>query len=506
MIRKDVKNTLIFNELTEEFQKDYFSYSDKKFIHNIDTFYYSVFIENDNTDLENIPSVKSLIDSILIKKENVVKNNNEVYYYEDIQLLVTRKRFSIYECCLSINNFFDIFISSYIPNENTPRIVIQLRSIGLWLNGVENLIDNSFSVVERLLSDFNLKVKKVQENRIDYCYHTNYIQNPDKYFSDDILRNNLNTTFSIYSKVGRKNNKELTVEYLSLGKRTSNNVFFRSYNKTREVIEMNYKCFFIDYWYKNKLISFYDKFILEYAYQKGNYEAVEWAKLEFYLKYGQDQQIKENINLLKQDYSTNLDAIRNYIKTTKLVPDITLIMNIEFQTMRKFYYYSDDLISGLDTKNCNNNLLTKLYQIIDNRKLFLDYLTQNTVVFIKNDKVIDWWNRLSNLKLSCNSNYEFSRDYSRKLDIDKLKQRLKGTIASMNMYLGNDDTSLTQDMSSVLCVLNDNDVKNEEVVFVNNGTGEILDINDCDYRYIKEKKKKSLGSLLKKAKAPKELI
>lgn len=504
MIRKDVKNTLIFKELTEEIQKEYFSYTDKKFIHNIDTFYYSVFIDNDDVDIGKISNIQVLIDSISVKKEDVIKNNDEVYYYEDIQLLVTRKRFKIYDYCLSVNNYFDIFISSYIPNKNTPRIVVQLRSIGLWLDGAENLIDNSFSVIERLLSDFELKCKKVQENRIDYCYHTNYIQNPEKYFNDDILKNNLNTTFSIYSKVGRKNNKELTVEYLSLGKRTSNNVFFRTYNKTREVIEMNYKCFFIDYWYENKLISFYDKFLLEYAYKKGNYEAMEWAKLEFYLKYGQDQQVKKNIELLKQDYSTNLDTIRSYIKSIKLVPEFTLVMNIEFQTMRKFYYYSDDLISTLDTQNCKNDLLRKLYQIIDNRKIFLDYLTSNTVVFEKNNKVMDWWNRLSNLKLSCKSNCEFERDYSRKLDIDKLKQRLKGTIATMNMYLGHDDTSLTEDMSSVLCVLNDNDVENEGVVIVNNSTGEILDLIDCDYKYIKEKKKKSLGSLLKKSKAPKE--
>ena len=257
-----------------------------------------------------------------------------------------------------------------------------------------------------------------------------------------MLRNNLQTSFNIYSKTGRKNGNELTVEYLSLGSRRSNNLFFRTYNKTREVVEMNYKGFFIDLWYQNKLISFYDKFCLEYAYKKGSYSQLEFAKLEFYLQYGTDKTIKEAILLLKQDYSTNLEHIRAYTKN--LLPAVTLVMNVEFQTMRKFYSYSDDMINSLDTfSSYDDDVLSRLFKILDNRKLFLNYLTSNTVYFIKGGKYFDWWERLRNLKIKSNHKCkELVRDYSRNLNMDKLEQRLKSTLASMNVYLNRDNTDL----------------------------------------------------------------
>lgn len=522
MIRKDIKSTKIFTELNKQEQDLYFSYSDKKYIHNVDTFYYSIFLKDDNkninefteNDLSIIEKNNSTVDTTvmknLIKISNFVEHLNntktnaelkqgDIYYYQEDELLYKRRRFKIYDHCLSVNNMFDIFLSSYIPNENTPRIIVQLRSIGLWLDGVEQLILDSFNIVKKVLLQFEIEVDHVQENRIDYAYHTNIIQSPDKYFSDDILRNNLQTSFNIYSKTGRKNGNELTVEYLSLGSRRSNNLFFRTYNKTREVVEMNYKGFFIDLWFKNKLISFYDKFCLEFAYKKGSYSQLEFAKLEFYLLYGTDETIKEDIKLLKQDYSTNLEHIRAYTKN--LLPAVTLVMNVEFQTMRKFYSYSDYMINSLDTfSSYDDDVLSRLFKILDNRKLFLNYLTSNTVYFIKNGRYFDWWERLRSLKIRSNHKCkELVRDYSRNLNMDKLEQRLKSTLASMNVYLNRDNTDLNQDYAAALCVLNDNDVVGNNIVFCDDETGEVIDLKDFNSEYynMKNKKQKQLKSLLR---------
>jgi len=224
MIRKDIKNTLIYNELLNE-NVNYFDCKGLKFIHNIDTLYYSVFIANDSMNISNNKDIEKLISDLAVKKENVINSGKDIYFLEEDELLLTRTRFKLYEYCLRVNNMFDIFISSYLPNEVTPRIVVQLRSIGLWLDGDKKLINKSYEILNKVLAIYNLTVLKVQENRIDYAFHTNYIQNPFSYFDDNTIKNKLDTTYKIYQKVGRKNNKELTIEYLSLGDRKSNNTF-----------------------------------------------------------------------------------------------------------------------------------------------------------------------------------------------------------------------------------------------------------------------------------------
>lgn len=553
MIRKDVKETLIYKEMCDCDREIYFSFLNHKFLHGIDNIYYSVFLKDDNLDLELCPSIKVLIEKLEKLKEDSKKSKDnkfeDTYYFKDINLVFRSRRFKIYEFSLGISNFCDIFISSYLPNLSTPRIVVQLRSLGLWNMGEDYCLNHSLLIVKRVLNDFGISIKKVQENRIDFSYHTNVIQNPRKFFTDNVLDYNVDTTLDIYMKVGRKKmlseseairlkrkkRKTFITEYLSLGQRISNNVFFRTYNKTREVIEMNYKGFFIDKWKDEGLISQYDSFVLNYAYSlgkiKGSYDDVEWGKIEFYLQYGKDEKIKEEMRNIKKKYSSNLIYVRDYLYYK--LPEVTLIMNVEYQTMRKFYYYSDKakFIEQLPT-SCNNEF-KRMYQILDNRKVFLDYLTSTTVSFKKSnweelqqnylvskgkalieldkkelselDKIIhlDWWWRLRNLKVKSKSDSKFVRAYPRNLDLQKLIARLKGDMASINLYLGKDDTGITQDFSHVLNMLNDNSfADSDNIFFVDNETGQFKKFNICDdnYENVKEKKKKALGSLIKDTK------
>ena len=131
----------------------------------------------------------------------------------------------------------------------------------------------------------------------------------DKFLSDNNLKKYLNTNLEKYKKVGDTRSKkfyhetkvDLTQEYLSLGNRTSNNIFL-----TLEVIEKGYKGFFIEVWYSQGLISFYDKYCLTKGYENQN---------------------------------------NNYV----------------YKAMKR------------------------IYQIIDNRQIFLEYLTRKTVSFKKEE-------------------------------------------------------------------------------------------------------------------------
>ena len=56
-IKKHLNTTKIYQELDDENQKYWFDFKQKKFLHNIDTFYYSVKLVEDFTDDSNDQNV-----------------------------------------------------------------------------------------------------------------------------------------------------------------------------------------------------------------------------------------------------------------------------------------------------------------------------------------------------------------------------------------------------------------------------------------------------------------
>ena len=487
-MRTEIKRCPLYGELFA-----YFDYKDKKYFHNIDNIYYSVFIENDssNNDSDNLKLMLDILSEYKLQRQN---SNSDIPIHGDV--LFTPKRHSIYEFNLKLPGKFDVFIGSYIPNDNTPRIVVQLRAESLWLNGEDFTIQESFDFVTFFLGLFGLYIDKIQENRIDYAYHTNAIQKPLKYFEDRALVKHLVTNFKIGSKVFRFETKKLDVNYLSLGQRKSNNLFFRTYNKTREVVEESYKGFFLGLWLQEGLISEYDFYCLNKCYIKRSYDYREKARLEFYIDHGKDVNLISYFKSVLSDKSNTYDDIKNI--ADNYLPEVTVVMNVEWQTMRKFYYYSnvlDTLEVRRDFDLEIDNKLLRLYKIIDNRKIFLDYLNTNTVKFVNGDKNASWWQRLINTKVSRISDTDFSRIYSRSLDVDRLTSMLKSNLSTLSLYLGNTDSDINGDLSLLLNYLNDNDMNNNDLLI--NQYGEVVnEIYDPEYLEKKEKKKKSLSGFL----------
>lgn len=495
MIEKRMKRCKLFNTFTQEEQEKFFNYKQKKFVHHVDTFYYSIFLKDDREERHSPGELESLFTLFDELKEEALKEKSDVWWEKDTGHLFKKRRFSIYEYCISLPNYYDIFFTRSLPNLKTPRITVQLRSVGLWEQGEYSLINESYKYIEELLKLYSVEIDRTQENRIDFCYHTNSIQDPIKFFGDECLSKNLFTSLRIYNKVGRKNGKELTVEYLSLGNRKSNNLFFRTYNKVREVIEENYKGFFLEFWLNVGLITYYDYWVYSYAYRKKSYSKIYEGILKFYLKFGHDKNIKFSIiNFLKNENNT-IDDIK--YKALTILPKLTLVMNIEFQTMRKFYYYGDSLIDSFPiVSDLKDFQLLRLWRILDNRNIFLDYLTKDVVCFSiedKKDEYLDFWRRLRGCKIGDTITVNYKRDYTKKHDLSNIVSRFKGLMATYNIYMNNLDTRLEEDLSSIISVLNDNDQVE------NDGSISMLDEN---YNKIKDKKMKALKSLIKKHQLP----
>jgi hypothetical protein len=169
---------------------------------------------------------------------------------------------------------------------------------------------------------------------------------------------------------------------VALGKR-SDKVFVRIYQKTREVIEQNYKPWFFQIWEMNGLISKYDKFVYEKAYEKRSWFYRFYARLEFYREHGADPQMLEYVRkILDGDIQIEENAL---IKLAdELTPKLHYVVNVEYQTMRR-HSKSYELLPIHD--NSSKGVCQRVYDYIDNRKLIQDYLTFNVFRLVKSEGV-----------------------------------------------------------------------------------------------------------------------
>ena len=295
--------SLIEQEFSKE-DSDFWLYKkDNKFLHNIDTFYYSVKLSHDFT--------RDSKDRAVIEYRKFMQRFDTLDYGEVIpfhvpeivdQLNIMPFKFGgFYKYCFECPEKFDIFICEAVPHGSdhgesvTSEIIVQIRSYLLWTIGPVKAFEYSYDFVKKLCSMFNFDIQEVKENRVDYCWHSNYLKNPSKFFRID---NFVGMQVSRFNRVNYqyqlKPNDEYENDYISFGKR-SNKIFVRIYLKSKEVIEKHYKPWFFQTWFFNKLISRYDLYCYEEMFKLASWNKMPYVRLQFYLEYGQDESYKKVI-------------------------------------------------------------------------------------------------------------------------------------------------------------------------------------------------------------------
>lgn len=502
----------IFNEFSEVEQKEFFNLTEKKFYAEIDNFYYSIFLDEKNCSV----GIEKLIEDLNELRECFdFKSEDKLDFYGFDYYPFGYKCFNN---MLSLPECFDIFICSTLPNDKTPRILIQLRSRYLWLENPRLCLKTSYKRLLEILKAYKIKPLRVQENRVDYAHHNNAIQNPEKFFDLSRLRKHCKTKARVYNQVGNPQNNWIP-DYLSVGSRNSKSVFFRVYNKTREVVELNYKSFFIDLWYKNKLINSYDKFCLEYAFKVKSYDVgILCGQLHWYIEYGKDEALKQDFNkLYKKYFADNINTalirknVRKYIeehisyddinyvrkKIVNVLPPVTIITNIEFETHRDFYRFFDN--SLLEIKNKSKNILQRVNLIYGCRKAFVEHITRygKVISFVQDNTVklsdfdnsmyLSFWKRLRAAKWNTKYNPDLYRSYERTIDIERAKRKLLSDAAVLSIHKrGLNMNDATTDFSDAFSLYNDNDI---HMMFVDgNGVIEEAEIKYGDHYALKKRK------------------
>lgn len=469
----------LFYEMTLDEQDEYFTFSKNKFMHNIDTFYYSVKFKNDFRLKSEDESALKLRRYFKYKYDQMNLGNfeaSEIHPKIGKELVLRPVTFSrFYNTCLSYPEYFDIFIASVVPKAAdggmsvTCECIVQIRSYMLWQYGVRDAFENSYRYVKNLAAYFDLEIDFVQENRIDYCWHTNYLINPEKFFAPDSFYKMRvdrfkNATY-VTNKVG---SEDYEIDYVALGKR-SDKVFIRIYLKSREVIEQNYKPWFFLIWEMNGLINKYDKYVYEKCYEKRSWFYRYYARLEFYKEHGRDpERVAYVSKILSGEMTIEEDALIRL--ADELTPKINLVVNVEYQTMRR-HSKSYELIPFKDYSVYNE--CARVYQYFDNRKLIIDYLTDK--VFRMVEKTGDekksrrplcgFWAALRKTKCidmrMTPEEARLVRNYNRKLNVDSMKKRVLGSAVTLGIYTRgiNNDSPLQDAFEALLC-MNDNDIRN----------------------------------------------
>ena len=144
-----------------------------------------------------------------------------------------------------------------------------------------------------------------------------------------------------------------------------------------------------------------------------------------------------------------------------------------------------------------------MFSILNLRSEICNYLTSTSLCFVdnkgtKDEKLSYWWKRINECYIEEYDKriIDLWRDHEHHADIEKTKRRICGSVASMSILKNNGFTNGTfmEDVSDVLCTLNDNDFYG---FAPDPSTGEIPDIEPPYYRDLKVRKERQYRSLTK---------
>ena len=479
-IKKHLNSTKIYQEFDNENQKYWFDFKQKKFLHNIDTFYYSVKLVEDFTNDSSDDSVLRFR-KFFEQKKSILDSR----YGQLVQIFFPGFDRSLNLCAGSYAGFFsirlecpewfDIFIAPSVPHGSdggfsvTSEIVVQLRSYMLWIYGVHEAFERSYEYVKQICDYFGLHIAYCQENRIDYCWHSNYLSNPEKFFSpESFYKMRVDRFKDALIHTAKVGSEGYEIDYVSMGKR-SDKVFIRIYLKSKEVIEKNYKPWFFKVWLFNGLINRYDLYCYEECYKKHSWQYLDTARLKYYSEYGSDPELRKQCrDVVEGNVTMSSDMLHKLADA--LTPKINLIMNVEYQTMRK-HTKTYELVPFRD--NSARETSKRIYDYLDNRKIIADYLTFYVFRLVKPEgdsnksrrDLCAFWTALRSCRMiDVNvrpKDVKLIRQYCRQLNSDIMKKRVINAAVTLGIYTrGINNDNVVQDCVEALCQLNDNDNAN----------------------------------------------
>ena len=171
--KREIEKTQIYQDFDQNSIEFWFDFKQKKFLHNIDTFYYSVKFRNDFRLKSKDPQVEKMRKFFKLQYNYLNGNEDQPELHlpklgKNLYLKpVTFSRF--YTTCLSYPEYFDIFLAPVVPKAAdggesvTCECVVQIRSYMLWIMGVKDAFENSYRYVKNIAEYFGLEIDFVSK-------------------------------------------------------------------------------------------------------------------------------------------------------------------------------------------------------------------------------------------------------------------------------------------------------------------------------------------------------
>ncbi len=457
-----------------------FDMSKEKFLHNIDSFYYSVYLQEDlSTDSVDDVEINNFREWFQDRLGCVDSSGLPVQILGDSFILRRSALQQHYKACLSIPDQIDIFVSPKLPplknkdDDNLlPVFIVQIRSCSLWMDGIKGAIKSSFSHLQLIVQFFRFHIKEIQENRIDFCWHTNYFHDPEKYLNPERFAKMCVSRLKIapYKNIGHfVGENAVSTSYLALGTR-GGHVYFRIYDKVREVLEMHYKPWFFQIWRNEGLINDYDLYCFTYAFQM----PAKWSRV-YGLNIARLIWALENLSLSAADaadVTAALDNVKSYKADHVLIqkladqfaPKLTKVYNVEYEVKR-------GMLRNLDIPLPVQKQMPRLAFITLLLPDISDYLTSKTLRLVSpeqhtrltNCEDCYFWKRLRAAKLRSlaisKSDRGLVRNYTKNLNLDIIRNRLINGSITYGLYDDPDsEGTLKDDVEKFMSSINDNDM------------------------------------------------
>lgn len=476
--KREFNNSVIGSEFDESSSIYWFDFKRQKFLHNIDTFYYSVKLHNDLT-------VKSADPAVLRFRSYFKDLHDQLGYGDSIPVyldamgenlnLLSYGYGKYYDICLECPDYFHIFMASKVPpaadgeESVTCEIIVQIRSYMLWMFGVHESFERSLKYVQAIVDQFGLSVDFVQENRIDYCWHSNYLSNPEKFFTiENFYKMRVDRYSGANYHTAKVGSEDYEIDYISLGNR-GGKCFVRIYMKSKEVVEQGYKAFFFKVWLFHGLINRYDLFCYEEAYIRRSWKYVTIARLDFYRIHGLDVASRGRCVKMIEQYNMSGKVTDNMIALADhLTPKVHLVTNVEYQTMRKGTK-SYELLPVRD--NSCKGAAQRVYDYLDNRPIIIDYLTRDIFRLVESSGDVNksrrddcgFWRALRKTKCpdmkQLPDELTLTRNYNRDLNSQLMKRSLLNKVVVYGFYTkGINDDAVMKDCMNAILKMNDNDL------------------------------------------------
>lgn len=457
MIRPIFYKSKIGQEVSANFANEWFSCRKEGMLHNVDTLCFTAYTTHDYkllVDLQNYlecfrKQAEASYLEICIEPYNYFMQPFGISFYSFY--LVSKNRYSIF------------FSKPHLRDSDMP-ILIRLASEFLWCYGELDAVRLCIDEVNVFLASFGTALGELKISRIDYAFHTNMIQNMAHYYRniDHFVVSQFRNYQLIFHELPDLPSELATYYH---GNRRGKTVFFRSYDKTRETVEKVYKQFFYTLWREKQMISNYDLYVLQKAVLDRNFDRHYLYRLEFYLEYGNDIELKDKCNFFLNPINkfelVDLVAFANY-----LTPPITRMVNLEFETGSKFYKSSREFFSALPDLEGVVDEQQLFYKMICYKSYTIDYLTTKTYRQVsssgsklKRKRDFNYlWKRLMHCDLNVKRlDGKLLRLYQRERDMELLhKQIARKIITASILDKGINDDDFEEDISDVVNALSEN--------------------------------------------------